>query len=59
MLMYADAQMSKANPFKSSSPDGLSVLSLPPILLLGVVVNIKERVARYVCWRMLAYADVC
>ena len=59
MLTYADTQMSKANPFKSSSPDGLSVLSLPPILLLGVVVNIKERVARYVCRRMPTYADVC
>ena len=36
--------MKKSNPLKDGAPDIVSVLSLPPLLVLGTLVDIKEKV---------------
>jgi WASH complex subunit 7 len=41
------AQMKKSNPLKEGSSDLTAVLSLPPLLVLGTMVDIKEKVASY------------
>jgi WASH complex subunit 7 len=41
------AQMKKSNPLKEGSSDLTAVLSLPPLLVLGTLVDIKEKVASY------------